>query len=267
MRWHERPDVVSSRPDVVKPPVAFTVLARRRGNGPARAEQGVQRSDVPRETVDYAPGIRFHASPRLQERAPFMLGEDFEEGGCLGRRSAALPHAPGARRTNSTSTPGDPCGADRDHDGFREPRYVEAPRTCSKLELLAGRRPHTKATCVAIHVSRDVSLNVPCAMIYRCVSIWRRNRAARSSSSAATDCASVPAVEASARTSTVPTLSVGRVPFNHARDDTPSEQFPSADAPASPALGPLAAGSRPKLWVSRARLICVFDEPHANDLL
>ena len=35
MRCHERPDVVSSRPDVVKPLGAFTVLARRSGNGPS----------------------------------------------------------------------------------------------------------------------------------------------------------------------------------------------------------------------------------------
>ena len=80
MRCHERPDVVSSRREVVKPPVAFTVLARRRGNGPVRAEENVQRLDVPRETVTTGLGIRFHASPGLEERASaFMLGEEFEE--------------------------------------------------------------------------------------------------------------------------------------------------------------------------------------------
>ena len=229
----------------------------------------MRRSDVPRETVAlravaYA-SMRVHACKNARR---FILWEAFEEGGCLRRRSTALPHALGASRTNSTSTQGDPCGADRDHDGLRKPRHVEAPRTCSKLELLAGRRPHTKATCVAIRVSRDVTPMRPCAMIYRCASILAAK--ARGTLRAHPPLPISPASRPSRRRHAprrCQRCSVGRVPFNHARDDTPSQQFPSADAPASPALGPLAAGSRPKLWVSRARLICVFDEPHANDLL
>ena len=155
MRCHERPDVVSSRREVAKPPVAFAVLGRRRGNGRVRAEETVQRLDVPRESLTTGLGIRFHASPGLEERASaFMLGEEFEESECL-RREAPRHLMRHAASHQLDVDSWDVCGADCDHDEVARTRHVEAQRTVRKLGLAAGRRSEHHAIRVAVHVSRE----------------------------------------------------------------------------------------------------------------
>jgi len=113
---------------------------------------------VPREAVTTGLGIRFHASPRLEERASaFMLGEEFEEGECLRREAPRhlMRHA-ASHQLDVDSR--DVCGADRDHDEVARTRHVEMQRAVRKLGLPAGRRSEHHATRVTVHVSgEDVS--------------------------------------------------------------------------------------------------------------